>query len=250
VAKTPDALSHHIDANRQRIAHLKRLGSADQQLLTVALQDLNDSLEEALTIQEYLRQEMEQSSFEQQKIHDERQQYHDLFDTAPYAYLTTSRAGLILEANATSALLLNTDKSFLVGLPLRVFIALEERKDFDSFVTRAEIGEQRMTFHFQPRDKATFEAAVTVRSLCHGEVFKLGWAIQEASTSMRKMEEAALAIEKERCFETWLLGHRLSEVQAYTNADAEQVLNWVREWERGVQQRWDPIIFGLSKKLP
>ena len=250
MAKTPDALSHHIDANRQRIAHLKRLGSADQQFLSVALQDLNDSLEEALTIQEYLRQESEQSSFEQQKIHDERQHYHDLFDSAPYAYLSTSRAGLILEANATSALLLNTDKSFLVGLPLRVFVALEERKDFDSFVTRPETGEQRMAFHFQPRDKATFEAGVTVRTFYHGEVSKLGWTIQETSTSMRKMQEAALAIEKERCFETWLLGHRLSEVQAYTNAEPEQVVNWVREWERGVQQRWDPIIFGLSKKLP
>ena len=144
-----DALLKHIAADRERIANLQRLGSADQELLVRAIQELTDSLEEALAIQEHVRADREQKTVEYDKTRDKRQHYFQFFDKAPHAYIITSLTGVIVEANEASGVLLNFEKSFLMGLPIRVFVANEERKTCDEFGL-VPIGEKTARKAFLP----------------------------------------------------------------------------------------------------
>ncbi len=59
-----------------------------------------------------------------------QQRYQELFEWVPEAYLVTDLQGLILEANPTAAHLFHLDRTQLLGLPLAVCIAWEERRPF------------------------------------------------------------------------------------------------------------------------
>jgi PAS domain S-box-containing protein len=56
-----------------------------------------------------------------------RARYFDLYDLAPVGYCTLSEKGLILEANLTAAMLLNTARSGLVKQPISRFIFEEDQ---------------------------------------------------------------------------------------------------------------------------
>jgi PAS domain S-box-containing protein len=56
--------------------------------------------------------------------------YTDLYDFAPVGYLTFDEKGLISELNLTAALLLGTERAFLVGKPLSSFIPQELQDRF------------------------------------------------------------------------------------------------------------------------
>ena len=60
----------------------------------------------------------------------ERQRYAELFDFAPDAYLETDALWNIREANRAAAELFRCAQEHLVGKPLAVFVAEEERRTF------------------------------------------------------------------------------------------------------------------------
>jgi hypothetical protein len=243
---TTDPLLNHIAAGRQRIENLKRLGSADQQLLVRAVQELTDSLEEALAIQEHVRADREQKAVEYDKTRNERQYYFQFFDKAPHAYIITSLTGVIVEANEACRILLNFEKSFLIDLPFRVFVANEERKAFDEFV-RVPMGERtarKCSFHFLPHNKPVFTAALTV--CLFGDEPQLGWTIEDPGDP--KIHGPRLPSEEKQCFEDWMLGKEVRWIGESAGVSPTQVLEWVREWERGIQQKWQPYIPGLEEK--
>jgi PAS domain S-box-containing protein len=71
-----------------------------------------------------------------------RRRYSDFFQFAPVGYFTFNRAGVILEANSTGALLLGSDKERLLNQPFSQFISAESKRIFEShsrrlFYTRA-----------------------------------------------------------------------------------------------------------------
>jgi hypothetical protein len=239
-----DLLLHHIDAGQQRIAKLKQLSTMDQELLVLAIQELTDSLEEALTIQEHVTAERERTAQEHDQIRDERQHYFEFFDMAPHACIITSVTGLIAEANEACSSLLNFDKGFLLGLPLRVFIAAEERTAFDEFV-RDSIGNRTATkswFHIFPHKRPAFAAALTVCLL--GDDPRLGWTIAE--TGDAKVHVPRRHSEEKQCFEEWMSGKEVRWIGESLGVPQTQVLEWVTEWERGIQQKWQPYIPGLE----
>jgi PAS domain S-box-containing protein len=91
--------------------------------LSEAVEELTTTLEELHTMNEELTQS-------QQALLETQQRYQELFDEVPEAYLVTDLQGLILEANRTAAHLLHLDQTQLLGLPLAVCIAWEERRAF------------------------------------------------------------------------------------------------------------------------
>jgi hypothetical protein len=243
---TTDPLLNHIAAGRQRIENLKRLGSADQQLLVRAIQELTDSLEEALAIQEHVRTDRGQWAVECDKTRNERQRYFQFFDKAPHAYLITSLTGVIIEANDACRILLNFEKSFLSGLPIRVFVPNEERKAFDEFVrvSTADRITRKCSFHFLPHNKPVFTAVLTV--CLFGDEPQLGWTIEDPGDP--KIHEPRLPSEKKQCFDDWMLGKDVRWIGESAGVSPTQVLEWVTEWERGIQQKWQPYIPGLEEK--
>ena len=243
---TTDPLLNHIAAGRRRIENLKRLGSADQELLVRAIQELTDSLEEALAIQEHVRADREQKAVEYDKTRDEGQHYFQFFDKAPHAYIITSLTGVIVEANEACRILLNFEKSFLSGLPIRVFVANKERKTFDEFglVPIGEKTARKGSFHVLPHNKPVFSAALTV--CLFGDESQLGWTIEDPRDP--KIHGPRLPSEEKQCFNDWILGKEVSWIGESAGVSPTQVLEWVTEWERGIQQKWQPYIPGLEEK--
>jgi PAS domain S-box-containing protein len=63
----------------------------------------------------------------QEAVVAEREQYRTLFELAPAAYLLTDTAGVIQEANRRAINVLGATRPVLIGLPLAVFVASEDR---------------------------------------------------------------------------------------------------------------------------
>jgi PAS domain-containing protein len=74
--------------------------------LPEALEELSTALEELRVTDEPLRAQQEQLAEARQTVESERDQYCDLFEAAPAAYLVTDRVGVIQQANQRAAGLL------------------------------------------------------------------------------------------------------------------------------------------------
>lgn len=61
------------------------------------------------------------------------EKYTELYDFSPSGYFTLSRDGLILDANLTSSLMLDKDKSSFINTKFRSYVAHETRMEFDIF---------------------------------------------------------------------------------------------------------------------
>jgi hypothetical protein len=240
-----DALLKHIAADRERIANLQRLSCADQELLVRAIQELTDSLEEALAIQEHVRADREQKAVEYEKTRNERQHYFQFFDKAPHACIITSPTGVIVEANEACRILLNFEKSFLIGLPVRVFVTNEERTAFDEFVRVPMVQRtaNKCSFHLLPHNKPVFTAALTVCPF--DDESQLGWTIEDSGDP--QIHGPRLPSEEKQCFDDWMLGKDLRWIGESAGVSPTQILEWVTEWERGIQQKWQPYIPGLEE---
>ncbi|HEY3197430.1 MAG TPA: hypothetical protein VGJ57_05420 [Nitrospirales bacterium] len=241
-----NALSNHIAADRERIANLKRLDGVDQKLLMLAIQELTDSLEEALAIQEHVRADTEQKIVENDNTRNERQHYFQFFDKAPHACMITSLTGVIVEANEACRILLNFEQSFLTGLPVRFFVAKEARKAFDDFV-RVSIGERtarKCSVHVLPHNKPVFSADLTV--WLSGDEPQLAWTLEDSGDP--KIQGLRLPSEQKQCFDDWISGKEVRWIGESAGVSPTQVLAWVTEWERGIQQKWEPYIPGLEEK--
>jgi PAS domain S-box-containing protein len=88
-----------------------------------AVEELTTTVEELYAMNEDLTQ-TQQAALESQR------RYQELFDGVPDAYLVTDLQSLILEANRAAGQLFHLHGLQLVGLPLAVCIAWEERRAF------------------------------------------------------------------------------------------------------------------------
>jgi PAS domain S-box-containing protein len=64
------------------------------------------------------------------RLAQERQQHAALFDNAPFACLVTDIHGAVRDANLAALALLEVPVAYLVGKPLAIFVADEERESF------------------------------------------------------------------------------------------------------------------------
>lgn len=69
----------------------------------------------------------------QQELLESQNRYLDLYDFAPVGYFAVSDKGLIEEANITLAEMLGTERRFLSGRPVTVFIAPDDQANYYRF---------------------------------------------------------------------------------------------------------------------
>jgi PAS domain S-box-containing protein len=136
-------------------------------LLPLAFRELGIVSEELQVAIEELQEQNTALAEARNTVEIERQRYQELFDFAPDAYLVTDAAGTIQEANSAAAKLLNVTPHLLVGKPLLVFVAEEERQTFYLQLLQLQTLEQmkEWVLHLCPRHSQPFKASITVATV-------------------------------------------------------------------------------------
>src|SRR5262245_60007472 len=149
----------HIELSvlRQR---LRDLENAEE----VTLEELQNTAEQLRMAGEELHQQQDELIKMRQQIAVERERYAALFDLAPDGYLVTDAAGVIQEANRTAVALLAVPQEVLVGKPLVLWIAKEDRLAFQTQLGRLT---QALRMHdwelwLQPQRRCAFPVSITV----------------------------------------------------------------------------------------
>lgn len=111
---------------------VKQAGENQQQRQTDAEPRLTDPAEDCLHQPREHPIELEIQNKElqraQQTIEESRDRYLDLYDFAPIGYLTLNHAGVIVEANLTSADLFGVTRQALLNQPFANFVSPEDRE--------------------------------------------------------------------------------------------------------------------------
>ena len=110
-----DLVQAKLEVRRRKASDAAPDEEQDQEL-QICMEELRVAAEELMSLRDQLT--------------IERQRYVDLFDFAPDAYLETDALWNIREANRAAAELFRCTQGHLVGKPLAVFVAEEERKAF------------------------------------------------------------------------------------------------------------------------
>jgi PAS domain S-box-containing protein len=158
--------------------------------LSQSLEELSLSLQELQVAAEQLRQQNEVLSENCNATEQQRQHYQELFELAPNGYLVTDKESSLLEVNQTAAQLLNVPTERLVGKPLVVFVAPEERRDFYSHLRQLQKGESIKNWQVQLQRwrGASFRVSFTVAPFknSQGEVVGLRWQMQDLTSPKKE----------------------------------------------------------------
>jgi PAS domain S-box-containing protein len=158
------------------------------------ISDLLTSFEELRVADEELRQSNEALADARALTEAEQWRYRELFEFAPDGYLVTDQDGLIEEANWACGRLLNVPPQHLVGKPLAVYVAQEDRGAFRRGLPRLWIHGRASEWEIrlQPRHRPVLFAALTVAVSgdSGGRPRGLRWLVRDISE--RKRMEAAL----------------------------------------------------------
>lgn len=155
-----------------------------QELLRESLEKFSFSLEELQVLVEELHVQNEELANSRIALEAEREQYKELFELVPDGYLVTTLEGAIIEANQTAAQLLNVSQiKYLIGKPLVVFVAAEERRKFYSQLSQLRRGAsiKNWEIKIQARQDGCFTAAFTVTPVHNPQeqVVNLRWRFFE-----------------------------------------------------------------------
>jgi PAS domain S-box-containing protein len=152
-----------------------------KQLLATALTELAITLQQLQVAGEELRAINDELAAVQQAWEWERRRYQDLFEFAPDAYLVTDTAGVIFEANRAAATLLNRPHNYLIGKPLSVFVALQDRQKFRHLLNQswpqetAILGVKEGELHLQPGRDQVLKVAFTLAPIPETAGIPVGW---------------------------------------------------------------------------
>lgn len=119
-----------LDELRRRAK--ERLNSERDESPENAGEEVRKLLHELRTYQIELELQNDELRRVQEELVETRDQYIDLYDFAPFGYLTLSEKGVIVKANLTLADLLGEERRSLHGQPFTRFIF---HKDQDRFAT-------------------------------------------------------------------------------------------------------------------
>ncbi len=167
-------------------------GSSD--VLLSALEELTTALEELHVTEEELLVQHEELIQTRAALEYQRQQYMDLFQNAPDAYLVTSLGGVIGQANHAAAQLLNVDLKYLLGKPLSLYFAEDDRWNFSTRLTAlVQGGDELMEWEarLQPREGAPMDAALRVNIIRDqdGRLAALRWLVRDITEQKRREAE-------------------------------------------------------------
>lgn len=154
--------------------------------LTQSLEELSLSLQELQIAAEELRQQNEALLESRKAVEQQRQHYQELFEYAPDGYFVTDKEASVLEVNQTATQMLNVSSERLIGKPLVVFVAPEQRRDFYSQLRQFQKGEsiKNWQIELQRWRGASFRASFTVIPIKNpqNQVVGLRWQLQDLTT--------------------------------------------------------------------
>lgn len=156
------------------------------EVLTETFEQLHIAVEELQVANQELQQQNEELAAARHVLEQQRQRYVDLFEFAPDAYLVTTPAGVIQEANWAAAVLLNLPQRFLVGKPLISFVAEADRHQFriDCIQLRAADQHQDWELELQPRHCSPLTAAITIAPVQEQQgLVALRWMLRDISAA-------------------------------------------------------------------
>jgi PAS domain S-box-containing protein len=127
---------------------------------------------------------------------DGRRVWHDAVELAPYAYLLTDTAGVILDANRAAPSLFGVARQHLIGKPLAAFLSLEARRSFRTLLRKPPASGEKQELEMQllSRDGQELDARVTLARLIPSTAnqSEVTWVIHDL-TPRRKVEAALRA---------------------------------------------------------
>jgi PAS domain S-box-containing protein len=171
---------------RERVQALYRQGSQSAQadnILSGAFEELALALEQLQGAEQALHQQQNQWLNRQAELELESQRYKDLFEYAPAAYLVTSTAGAIHQANSAALELLQISDRLAVGRMLALFIPEGQRRSFRSMLNQLLECDRAQEWVVSMRawEGAQFEARLTANVLrgTGGRPLALHWLIRD-----------------------------------------------------------------------
>jgi diguanylate cyclase (GGDEF)-like protein/PAS domain S-box-containing protein len=183
-----DGFNQHISKLRSQVEELLQSTAtqpnSQEVIITEAFEELHTTLEELLTVSQDL--EVTRAALEK-----ERRRYQDLFEFAPDGYLVTNKSGIIQEANHAAATLFGIRQEYLLGKPLIVFIAQEDRQLFSSKMNNLQ---QLVNWeiNLQPREGKAFPVSLRISAIYDPENKQVGWRWLLCNISERKQAEELL----------------------------------------------------------
>jgi diguanylate cyclase (GGDEF)-like protein/PAS domain S-box-containing protein len=161
-------------------------------------QAAQDTLHELRVHQIELETQNEELRRLQLALDIEREQYFDLYDTAPVGYCTVSEAGLTLKANLTAARLLGVPRSALVNQRFSRFLSIEDQDIY--YLHRKQLiatgKAQECELHILTRDGPVVWVKLMF-TLAPRHNDRLGMRVVLIDISKRKFIEQALAESEE-----------------------------------------------------
>ncbi|MDX2216661.1 MAG: PAS domain S-box protein [Oculatellaceae cyanobacterium bins.114] len=175
-----ESFSRQLNAMRNRIFTLMNRAYSEPSLdlIPFSLKELGVASEELEVTLEALQEQNQALSHALIAAERERQQYQDLFESAPEAYLVTNMDATIQEANQSAANLLGVSAKFLVGKPLAVFMDEKERSQLRSRLSQLTNGcPQTWEISIHPRDRKPFDVECVVGIAQHKGTLR--WLIRD-----------------------------------------------------------------------
>ncbi|MFN6518948.1 MAG: putative bifunctional diguanylate cyclase/phosphodiesterase [Nostoc sp. CreGUA01] len=183
-----DGFSQHIEKLRSQVHELLQRSATkpnlEQEIITEAFDELHATVEELLIVSQEL--ELTRAALDK-----ERRRYQDLFEFAPDAYLVTNTAGTIQEANHAAATLLDVRHKYLIGKPLIIFIAQQDRPLFSSQMKNLQ---QLLNWeiNLQPRRGKPFPASIRSSTVYDEKGKQIGWRWLLCDITERKQAQEML----------------------------------------------------------
>jgi len=227
------------------ISRLATSLSTDPSSETIA--SLHSALEELRIAEETLHEQSAELQGALQRAEEERRSYLELFEFAPDAYCVTDRSGVILEVNQAACELLHADAAALIGKPLFVFIASDEKSRLRSFVSQV-VDEQpvkpsRNPYVWQTEFLANRHSTVYISARCCLSRNSLKWPrllwmwrdVTEQKETATQLERVKNQLERTVGDKTIALQQRLEELENFHDVVVGRELRLI-ELEKKIKQ--------------
>ncbi len=147
----------------QRIKSLREIiKTKPMESLEEALEEMQSAFEELQVAEEELRLQQEELQATTYNLETERLRYKELFDFAPDGYMVTNVSLIIREANQAASTLLKTPLDHLIGKPLGIYIAQEDRRSFRARLGPSDKEIRNWELRLKPRESPPFYANINM----------------------------------------------------------------------------------------